>query len=104
MNYNVVSILRGDFMAEIRIGIRDLKPRLSQYLKHVKAGRIITITERGKAIGRIVPNQQPLEDKLQAMISSGRAAWNGERLKPAKPAARVRKGHSIADLLIEDRP
>jgi prevent-host-death family protein len=90
-------------MAEIRIGIRDLKPRLSQYLKYVKAGRIITITDRGKAIGRIVPNQQPLEDKLQTLLLSGRAAWNGERLKPAKPEAKTKKGHSIADLLIEDR-
>jgi len=89
---------------EIRVGIRELKPRLSHYLKCVKEGKIVTITDRGKAIGRIIPNQQSLQEKLQTILSSGRASWNGERFKPEKPATRARKGYSMADMLIEDRP
>jgi len=90
-------------MAERMIGVRELKARLSKYLREVKAGRSITITERGKAVGRLVPNAQSLEEKLRAMLKSGRAEWNGNRLKPAKPAASVKEGHSVAALLVEDR-
>lgn len=90
-------------MAELRVGIRELKARLSEYLREVKAGRSIVITERGQAVGRLVPDNQSLDDKLLAMVKSGRADWNGKRLKPMKPAARVKKGHSVAALLVEDR-
>ncbi|WP_374687443.1 type II toxin-antitoxin system Phd/YefM family antitoxin [Promineifilum sp.] len=38
-----------------RVGIRELKSGLSEYLRRVKAGETIVITERGRPIGRIVP-------------------------------------------------
>jgi hypothetical protein len=58
---------------------------------------------RGKAVGRPAPSSQSLEEKLLAMVKSGRAAWNGEQLKPMKPVARVKEGYSVAALLVEDR-
>ena len=90
-------------MGEIVVGVRELKAQLSRYLRQVKAGRSIIITERGKAVGRLVPNAQSLEEKLLSLVKSGRADWNGKRLKPIKPAAKVKKGHSVATLLVEDR-
>jgi len=36
-------------------GVVDLKSRLSSYLKQVKAGREILITERGLPIAKLVP-------------------------------------------------
>ena len=90
-------------MAPITVGVRELKAQLSKYVRQVKAGRSIIITERGKAVGRLVPNAQSLDEKLVAMVKSGRADWNGKRLKAVKPVTRVKKGHSVAALLVEDR-
>ena len=42
-------------MAEIQVGVRELKSRLSHYLRQVKAGHPVTITERGQPVGRILP-------------------------------------------------
>ncbi len=36
-------------------GVAELKAKLSQYLERVKAGEEVIITERGKAIARVVP-------------------------------------------------
>jgi prevent-host-death family protein len=88
---------------EVTVGVRELKARLSNYLRQVKAGRTIIVTERGKAVGRLVPSSQSLEERLLAMVKSGRAEWNGKHLKPMKPVAKVRKGYSVAALLVEDR-
>ena len=85
------------------VGVRELKSRLSEYLREVKAGRTIVITEHGKTVGRIVPASQSLEEKMQAMVQAGLVDWNGQKLKPMKPVARVKEGYSVADILIEDR-
>jgi len=37
-----------------RVGVRDLRDRLSHYLKLVKAGEQVVVTERGKAIALLV--------------------------------------------------
>jgi prevent-host-death family protein len=39
----------------ISAGIKELKNNLSRYLSQVKNGEDILITERGKAIARILP-------------------------------------------------
>ncbi len=66
-------------------------------------GRIAVITDHGKPVGRIVPAGQTLDDKMRAMVAAGLAERNGKKLKPMKPVARVKKGYSVADLLIEGR-
>lgn len=42
-------------MSEVTVGVRELKAQLSAYLRQVKAGQTIVITERGTPIGRITP-------------------------------------------------
>jgi prevent-host-death family protein len=90
-------------MGERTVGVRQLKDRLSQYLRDVRRGETIVITDRGRPIGRIVPAGQSLEERLHAMQEAGLVHWNGNRLEPTKPVAKVKKGYSVADLLIEDR-
>jgi prevent-host-death family protein len=36
-------------------GVRELKNKLSHYLREVKIGRSIMVTERGKVVATIVP-------------------------------------------------
>ncbi len=90
-------------MRETTVGVRELKAQLSKYLRQVKAGHTIVITEHGQAVGRIVPAEESLDDRLQAMVKAGLAQWNGKKFKPGKPVARTRGSRSVSDLLIEDR-
>lgn len=93
-------------MTQTTVGIRELKAQLSNYVRRVKAGDTVVITERGKAVGRIVPigpAQPAVEERLQAMIREGVIEWDGRKLEPREPVAEARGPYIVADLLIEDR-
>ena len=85
------------------VGIRELKSRLSEYLRRVRAGETVVITDRGQPVGRIVPIAQPLADRLEAMAQAGLILWSGRKLAPMAPVARTRGDRTVADLLVEDR-
>jgi prevent-host-death family protein len=101
--YSVVTEETGGIMKEITASIRELKSRLSHYLRLAKRGQIVEITERGKPLGRIVPVVSPLEDRLEAAIRSGLVSWNGRRLHPRVPVAKVRRSKTVAGLVVEGR-
>jgi prevent-host-death family protein len=90
-------------VSETSVGIRELKSRLSEYLRRVKAGETMIITDRGQPVGRIVPVEQPLNERLQAMAQAGLILWSGRKLGPMVPVARVRGTHTVAELLVEGR-
>jgi prevent-host-death family protein len=90
-------------MSEVKVGIRELKARLSEYLRLVKAGSTVVITDRGKPVGQILPVGQSLEEKMQRLVDAGLAEWSGEKFQPGEPLA-VNKGEKpISDLISEDR-
>ncbi|HEY66197.1 MAG TPA: type II toxin-antitoxin system prevent-host-death family antitoxin [Caldilineae bacterium] len=86
-----------------RVGVRELKARLSEYLRQVKAGQTVIITERGKPIGRIVPEMTSTEERLRALVDAGLAEWSGGRLKPDHPLAVNRSSRLLSDIVSEDR-
>lgn len=88
---------------ERQVGIRELKSRLSQYLRDVKAGATVVVTERGSPVARLVPEAVSPEKRLQALKASGAILWSGRRLGKAEPEARARDGVDVADILVEDR-
>ena len=91
-------------MAEKRVGIRELKTRLSEYVRQIKKGNTVVITERGTDVGRIIPVSESLEDRIQSLVRSGFADWNGKRLKPGKPVAKIKPGSkTLAEIVSEDR-
>lgn len=90
-------------MPQTEAGIRELKSGLSSLLRQVKAGETVVIAERGKPIGRIVPINQPAEERVKHLAEAGLIAWNGENLPPLAPVARVQGEHTVAGLLLEDR-
>lgn len=88
------------------VSIRELKNRLSHFLRLIKEGESLIITDRGTPIGRIVPIAQEgksLEEHLAAMKRSGQLEWSGRKLATHKPVAKVRAKRSVSDLLVEDR-
>jgi prevent-host-death family protein len=91
-------------MGEKRTGIRDLKARLSSYVREIKKGNTVVITERGVDVARIIPVSQPVEDRIDSLIRSGFADWNRKKLNPGKPAAKIRRGSkTLAKMVSEDR-
>ena len=94
-------------MKQTTAGIRELKNHLSAYLRKVKAGETITITDRGTSVGRIVlageKDERTLEEKLQALQDAGLAEWSGKKLQPREPVAENKGDRMVSDLLLEDR-
>lgn len=90
-------------MTSTTVGVRDLKAHLSAYLREVKEGGTIVITDRGTPVGRIVPEPRSLEARLEGLVAAGSIAWSGERLPPMAPLAKARGPKTVAELLLEDR-
>ena len=84
-------------MTQLTVGIRDLKTRLSEYLRQVKDGETVIITEHGRPIGRIIPEPETPENRIQRLMASGELLWNGEALAPFEPV-----GKNKSDLLLSD--
>lgn len=90
-------------MAIAKVGTRELKSKLSEYMRRVKGGETILVTERGKPIGQIIPVKLTIQEKLQTVVDAGLAEWNGKKVKPGKPVAINRSARQISDLVMEDR-
>lgn len=86
-----------------RVGIRELKSRLSECVKEVKLGATIIVTEHGRRVARLVPETHSLDERLAALKDSGAILWSGRSLGRPTPVARAVKTRSVADLLIENR-
>lgn len=87
----------------IAAGIKELKNRLSYYLREVKKGERILITDREKVIATIVPVERAEEDsRLFSLVKEGFAIWSGG--KPAGSRSLVKiKGKTVSEIVIEDR-
>jgi prevent-host-death family protein len=91
-------------MSEKTVGIRELKAQLSEYIREIKKGNTILITDRGSAVGRIIPASESLEERMEGLVRSGVADWNGKKLKAGKPAARIKPGSkTLAEIVSENR-
>ncbi len=85
------------------VGIRILKENLSRYMKQVKSGETIIVTDRKKEIAVIMPFEKaPKEEKIFQLIQRGMASWSGS--KPSGMTSRIAsRGESVSGAVIEDR-
>jgi prevent-host-death family protein len=90
-------------MSNMTVGVRDLKARLSEYLRQVRRGQTIIITDHGEAVGRIMPVEQPIEDQIRSLQEAGLLAWNGKKLPAIESPVVNRSGKSVSDLVVEMR-
>ncbi|MDQ3353362.1 MAG: type II toxin-antitoxin system prevent-host-death family antitoxin [Actinomycetota bacterium] len=84
-------------MAEV--GIRELRDHLSQFLDRVQAGEEVVVTDRGRAIARVLPMSG--ERTIDRLIREG-------KVTPAKQRARSRPKPletpgAVSDLIAEQR-
>lgn len=94
----------------IEVGVRELKSRLSHYLRKLDEGEQIKITRRGKAVATMVPSpgqneSARLNAKMQELYERGVLAhWSGKKPVFPKRGVRMRgEGPTIAEMILEDR-
>jgi prevent-host-death family protein len=69
-----------------RVGVRELRQNLSVYLRRVKAGESLDVTERGEVVARLVPLDGG--SRLERWIREGKArpaAGDVRDLPPPRP-------------------
>lgn len=85
------------------VGIRELKNRLSEFLRRVADGERITVTDRGRPIAVITPPEEsPDREFATRMVREGLASWNGGKPRGATRRLRIR-GKPISQTVIEER-
>jgi len=71
------------------VGARELKTRLGRYLRAVRSGSIIVVTDRGEPVAELRPirtKKGDLEAALDVMVALGLLTrGSGEPLEPATP-------------------
>lgn len=87
----------------ITVGVRELKNNLSHYLRNVKRGRPITITERGQSVAILIPAENQSDAQLARELSrKGIGSWKGGKPKGARPPVTV-KGKPVSRIVLEER-
>ncbi len=85
------------------VGVRELKNQLSQYLKRVRAGERLVVTERGEPVAVLSPpSVTRLDRHIEGLLRKGVARWGGGKPRGARRPPRI-KGPSVAQAVIEDR-
>jgi len=90
-----------------RVGSREFKNRMGRYLKEVRRGRSLVITDRGKPVAKIVPpdeteTEQPsLTERLKELEAQGLIRLAKRPL--GKFRAIPSRGKSASEMIIEDR-
>jgi prevent-host-death family protein len=85
------------------VGVRELKNRLSEYLRRVADGERIVVTDRGKPVAIVVPPEEKDEvARARAMVREGIASWGGGKPRGSSRPVKV-KGRPISETMLEDR-
>lgn len=89
-----------------KVGIRELKNRLGTYVRQVRRGATIVITDRGQPVARIVPEPETprgksLEDLLQELAAAGHIRLGTRPFAKVKPVPA--RGKPASQMIIEDR-
>ena len=90
-------------MGEVTVGIRDLKAHLSGFLRKVRSGQTILITDHGQVVGQIIPAGKPIDERLSSLQDAGLLAWNGQLLPDIESPVINRSRKLLSDLVVEMR-
>ena len=80
------------------VRVADLKSRLSEHLRKVRAGRSVTVLDRTTPIARIVPYEEPGSSLTVRSPLPGAPSLQDVPLPPP-----LRLHRDIVDLLLEER-
>jgi prevent-host-death family protein len=91
------------------VGLRELKNRLSEYVREVRSGEGVLVTDRGEVVAELVPpgrdtNGRGVPSGLVALAKTGRLTLGADNDAAAYPKlSRLLKRRRSAELLDEER-
>ena len=91
------------------VGLRELKNRLSEYVRHVRAGQAVVVTDRGQVVAELrspgeVPSGTKVDPTVARLVNRGLlilGAPNTGRVYPS--LSRLLRSTSSAKLLEAER-
>jgi len=93
----------------MEVSIREMKNRLSKYLKLVQSGKDVVITDRGKPVARLtLVTQTPEETEAEAIRRINALPWvrpgKGGKVKGARHPIPWKPGEKmLSEMILEDR-
>lgn len=85
----------------IEVGVRELKNSLSSYLRRVRQGETVVVTDRGVPVARVIPAGVP--EHIAQLMAEGRVTWSGKKFVPPRRVPRLTPGPPLSDYIAEDR-
>jgi antitoxin (DNA-binding transcriptional repressor) of toxin-antitoxin stability system len=91
------------------VGVRELKNRLSEYIRHVRTGESVLVTDRGEVVAEIGPPGHGVADAavppgLAALAKRGLLTLgSGSSAQLYPPLPRRKGGRRAAELLDQER-
>lgn len=85
----------------IEVGVRELKNSLSRYLRRVREGETLVVTDRGVPVARMIPAD--VHPQIAKLMAEGRLSWSGKKFVPPRKVPRLSTGPSLSDYIAEDR-
>lgn len=84
----------------MEVGIRELRDHLSTYLKKVRGGEELVVTDRGRAVARVVALAE--ERSIDRLVAEGLVtpAKQARRSGPRRP---IEADGSVTDLVTDQR-
>lgn len=83
------------------VGVRELKASLSGYLRRVREGESLTVTDHGEPIARLIPAGMPAG--LERLMGQSWFKWSGRKPELVDPPLRLTPGPSASDMVIQMR-
>lgn len=84
----------------IKVGIKELKAKLSEYVERALGGEMVVVTDRGEPVAELVP-LSPTKRKLLELVEAGEVSWGGG--KPKGLRGIVVRGEPMSDTVIKAR-
>lgn len=85
-----------------RVGVRELRQNLSVYLRRVKDGETLAVTERGETVAELTPVRKKPLSILDQMIADGRVTPATFDHRQIPPPPRI-PGRPLSEILLEMR-
>lgn len=87
------------------VGVRALKSGLSAYLRRVRQGQSLVVTDRGEPVAEIKPikTRNEIEAILLKLAAEGRVTLPTASRMPRFRPIKARGGALLSDVIIEDR-
>jgi prevent-host-death family protein len=83
----------------VEVGVRELRNNLSQYLERVQSGEEVLVTDRGRAIARVLPLGAPRT--LDQLVDEGLITPARQTKRRSRPP--IKAAGTVSDLVSDQR-